>query len=196
VQPLGECYELEIREYGADSSKSHESLLDQQVTPIMSSNRIAYRLEPSKFWDMSTHCNVLPHQDMMMPALNGLTEVSEVRDLIRHGLETVTDPTAEDVECLEKYFTELITQKWMEQAAALLRFLNRYSFYKLKGLSHPIVSVLTNIYWDICCDINRQYEQLDDNSPWTPLLAQILDEAQNTWRTLYHGELQLDDEYQ
>ncbi|ODN00621.1 DNA repair protein REV1, partial [Orchesella cincta] len=163
-----DCYNLEIREQGIDLSKSHKGLpLDQQVTPKIYYNRSPrFQLEPSRFWDMSTYCNLLPSKDIQLPALNNCTDVADVRNLIRDGLETLKDPTAADVECLEKYFTELIAQGWIQQAATLLKFLN------------------------------RQYEQLDDADPWVPLLAQVLEEAQNTWRALYQGEIQLDDEYQ
>ncbi|CAL8110930.1 unnamed protein product [Orchesella dallaii] len=159
-------YNLEIRELATPVSKSHDPL-DQQVTPKISYFQSpTLQLEPQKFWDMSIYGNVLPSEDITIPALNNLTEVDDVRNLIRDGLQTVADPTTEDVECLEKYFIDLITKGWIQQASALLKFLN------------------------------RQYEQLDESSPWVPLLAEILEAAQKTWRELYQGEIELDDEYQ
>lgn len=104
--------------------------LAEQTTPILtytrSNNDIrTMPIKPEDFWDPTVHFLAAPRQKITLPALNNLTDVSAVRDLIREALEVVVDPCPSDIESLEKYFSQLISGGWIEQSLILLKFLYR-----------------------------------------------------------------------
>lgn len=109
-----------------DHSKM-ELPLAEKTTPIInySRNTINKYIDPKSFWDITANYPAFPAKPCNRPALNACVETGAVRNMIRTGLEVVTDPLPEDAEHLEKYFIRLISDGWIEQTQILLKFIYR-----------------------------------------------------------------------
>jgi len=128
-----------------NSSSGKHSDRKEKLTPRSSKKRLDFgesqeketedqhTLDWKEFWakDDLFKKPLIDFQPVVPPALNGTTDIDDVRNQIRSGIEAVNEPLDEDVECLKKYFSELISRGWLQQSRSLLRFLDRYALENL-----------------------------------------------------------------
>lgn len=120
-----QCQANGIKEAEVTSNKQTcDAPLQEQVTPVFTYTPIDPKKDPKLFWNMTYRFEAVKAKPSNRPALNNCVEVGDVRKMISCGLE-IEDPLEEDVESLEKYFVQLITDGWLEQTQVLLKHISR-----------------------------------------------------------------------